>query len=163
MIKSNLFAVYAVVFSLLVSGLVGCAREIDTNEAIARANDSNLKRLSNLYLAYQMKHNWNGPKNEKVFKDFLNSFNPEKLQRIGVDPGAIDGLFVSTRDGEPFKIRYSVKGSAMGSSEPVVFETTGVEGVRMVGSLDMVAREVDDAEYDQLWAGKGVVSESSRE
>ncbi len=162
MAKTHSVTVRAIACSLLLSSLAGCMSEIDTSEAIARANDSNLKRLSNLYLAYQMKHNWKGPKNENKFKEFISSVKPEKLQRIGIDPSSIDALFVSSRDNEPFKIRFSVKGSAMGSSEPVVFESTGVDGTRMVGFLNMETREVDGAEYDQLWAGKGVSSEPAR-
>ena len=43
----------------------------------------------------------------------------------------------------------------MGSSEPVIFEAVGVDGKREVGFLNMTQREVDAAEYDQLFAGKG--------
>ena len=160
MAKTHSVTVGAIGCSLLLASFVGCVGEI------ARANDSNIKRLSNLYLAYQMKHNWNGPKNEEKFKEFIRSVKPEKLQRIGIDPGAIDDLFVSSRDNEPFKIRFSVKGSAMGSAmgsaEPGVFEATGVEGARMVGFLNMQTRAVDESEYNQLWEGKGVPDEPLR-
>lgn len=139
--------------SLLVF-VAGCEHEIDPTEALAQANDTNIARLSNLYFTFQMKHGWKGPKNEEQFKSFLKRYNPKKLTRIGVDPSGIDQLFISQRDGEPFKIRYSVPGSAYGSSEPVVFESQGVEGKRMVGFLNMTHREVEGAEYDQLWASR---------
>ncbi len=141
-------------FLLLLVVLAGCTREIDVNEAIAKVNETNIQRLANLYFAFQMKHDWQGPADEAEFKAFLRSYNPQKLTRIGIDPNAIDELFNSERDGKPFKIRFSVVGSAMGSSEPVIFESVGVDGKRMVGFLDMVQREVDDAEYEDLWAGE---------
>ena len=42
----------------------------------------------------------------------------------------------------------------MGCSEPVIFEAEGADGKRMVGFLNMEQREVDEAEYNDLWAGK---------
>ena len=72
-------------------------------------------------------------------------------------------LFVSPRDNQPFKIRYGVQGSIMGSSEPVIFEATGVDGKREVGFLNMTEKEVDAAEYDALWAGKAAPATPSRQ
>ena len=141
-------------FCLVLFPCSGCQTEVDPNQIVAEANNSNIKRLSNLYLAFQMKNNWKGPKNEDQFKSFLKKLTPAKLERIGIDSGTIDQLFVNERDGEPFKVRYSVPGSAMGSSEPVVFEATGVDGRRMVGFLDMQLKELEGAEYDQLWNSK---------
>jgi hypothetical protein len=136
----------AVVFS-------GCSNRTDPTAAIARVNETNLQRLANLYFTYQSKHNWRGPADEAEFKAFLRSYNPAKLSRIGIDPNQLDDLFLSERDGQPFKIRYGVPGSAMGSTEPVVFEATGIGGTRLVGFLNMEQREVDAAEYGVLWAG----------
>jgi hypothetical protein len=148
-------------YCLLLVFISGCSRTIDPNEAIARVNSTNMQRLANLYFTYQMKNGWMGPKDETEFKKFLRSYNPKKLTRIGIDPNAIDELFKNERDGEPFKIRYSVPGSAMGSSEPVIFESVGVDGKRMVGFLDMQQREVDQAEYADLWAGKASPQQST--
>jgi hypothetical protein len=134
--------------------LAGCGDSTDPDSAIAAVNELNIQRLANLYFAYQMKHEWHGPPDEQAFKLFLRGYNPDKLTRIGIDPNAIDEVFVSERDGEPFKIRYGVLGSAMGSSEPVIFEAKGVSGRRNVGFLNMVQREADDAEYNDLLAGR---------
>ena len=127
---------------------------MDHADAVAKANATNIQRLTNLYLAYQTDKAWVGPPDEAKFKEFLHAFNPDKLKRIGIDPASIDALFVSDRDGQPFKVRYGVKGNVMGSFEPVVFESVGVDGKRQVGCLDMSTREVDDAEYEGLWSGK---------
>lgn len=145
---------------LLLILLSGCRGEIDANSAVAEVNDTNLQRLGSLYFAYQAKHHWQGPEDEEQFKEFLHNYNPDKLSRMGVDPNAIDELFISERDGEPFKIRYSVAGSAMGSSEPVIFESVGVNGKRMVGFLNMERQEVDQQQYEELWQGKAASLES---
>jgi hypothetical protein len=138
---------------VLVATITGC-RQSNPESTVAALNESNVQRLVNLYFAYQKNFDFNGPKDEQAFRQFVQGLDSEKLQRIGVDPASVDSIFISERDGQPFKIRYRVRGSIMGSSEPVVFESQGVDGNRMVGFLDMSQREVDAAEYDQLWAGK---------
>ena len=108
----------------VVAGLfVGCSSGSDPDSAIASVNKTNIQRLANLYLTYQSLHEWHGPADEAQFKTFLHGFNAHMLSRIGVDPNALDQLFVSERDGQPFKIRYGVQGSSMGSSAPVIFES----------------------------------------
>ena len=153
MLKNSSLMV-AVVSWLMLGVLSGCRGEIDPNEAIAKVNESNIQRLANLYFTYQMKNRWRGPADEEAFKKFIRGYNPSKLERIGIDPSAIDELFVNERDGQPFKIRYSVLGSAMGSSEPVIFESAGVDGKFLVGFLNMEQREVDEAEYKRLFSVK---------
>jgi hypothetical protein len=139
---------------LLVALLAGCHRGVDKDAALAQANSTNIQRLANLYLAYQSDNEWRGPADEAKFKAYLHAFDPKRLQRVGVDPQAIDALFTSERDGQPYKIRYGVRGSARGSAEPVIFESAGVNGKYEVALLNMTQREVDKAEYDALWNGK---------
>lgn len=141
-----------VVLLLAVVSLQGCGGP-DAADLLAEANDSNIQRLANVYGAYQSRNDWEGPENEAELKAFLKAWNPQKLKNIGVDPANIDELFVSSRDGEPFKVRYGVPGHIMGSDAPVVFESTGVDGMRMVGLLNMTTREVDGTEYERLWSG----------
>jgi hypothetical protein len=141
----------------LLSGLtVGCTSRTDPDAAIASVNRTNIERLANLYFTYQSQHDWHGPADEAEFKSFLRGYNPHKLTRIGVDPNDIEKLFISERDGQPFKIRYGVVGSAMGSSAPVIFESTGDGKGRLVGFLDMQQREVDESEYKSLWSATAV-------
>ena len=146
---------------LVLLAITGCAMltlsgcgGVTAESALAKANETNIKRLSNLYFSFQMKNGWKGPKDEQDFKNFLNSYSPKKLERIGIDPNAIDELFISSRDGQPFRIRYGVPGSAMGSTEPVVFESTGVDGKFLVGFLDMRTEEFDAAGADELFNAK---------
>jgi hypothetical protein len=149
-IKLKLFVVLG---GCVVAGLfVGCSsNSSDADSAIAAVNKTNIQRLANLYLAYQSLHEWHGPKDEAQFKTFLHGFNAHMLSRIGVDPNALDPLFISERDGQPFKIRYGVQGSSRGSSAPVIFESVGNGKGRLVGFLDMQQREVDESEYNALW------------
>ncbi len=149
--------------SLTALLLAGCLGRKGPDQAIADANSTNIQRLANLYFTYQMKHDWQGPPDEVSFREFLKAYSPQKLERIGIDPAAIDDLFISERDGQPFNIRYSVTGSMMGSNEPVIFESEGIRGQRMVGFLDMEQREVDESEYDDLWSGKIQPTHLSRE
>ena len=134
--------------------LVGCSSRTDPDSAIARVNTTNIQRLANLYFTFQSQHEWRGPVDEAQFKSYLRKYDPHKLSRIGVDPNALDKLFISEGDGQPFKIRYGVLGSAMGSSAPVIFESAGDGKRRLVGFLDMQQREVDESEYDTLWSAK---------
>jgi len=137
---------------LLAGLLIGCSSRTYPDSAIARVNGTNIQRLANLYFTFQSQHEWRGPADEAEFKSFLHQYNPHKLSRIGVDPNALDKLFISERDELPFKIRYGVLGSAMGSSAPVIFESAGDGKRRFVGFLDMQQREVDESEYDALWS-----------
>jgi hypothetical protein len=159
--NNRLLPSMAMVGCLLLLSALGCNGSINPDEAIAKVNESNIQRLANLYFTYQMKNRWRGPEDEEAFKNFLRSYNPKKLTRIGIDPNAIDEVFVNERDGEPFRIRYGVAGSAMGCSEPVIFEATGVDGMYLVGQLDMQQREMDESEANQLFE-KDASKRSSR-
>lgn len=138
---------------LAVGCLIGCSNTADPANALAQANSTNVQRLSNLYFEYQSEHNWRGPADEAAFKKYLHAYDPARLSRIGIEPNNLDGLFLSERDGQPFKIRYNILGGSRGSTEPVIFETTGENGQRLVGFISMPPREVDVAEYDRLLAG----------
>jgi hypothetical protein len=138
--------------SLAACVLVGCSGSTDPSAAVAAANSTNIQRLTNLYQAYQSENGWVGPADDELLKEFIRGLPPNTLTRIGIEPGNIDPIFVSERDDQPFKLRYKVVGSMMGSTEPVVFESEGVDGKKMVGFLNMTQREVDAAEYDSLFA-----------
>jgi hypothetical protein len=147
----------------LLLALAGCGGGVSTDDRVAQANSTNIERLASLYTAYQSEHDWAGPPDEESFKKYVRAVDPNKLKRIGIDAAAGDSLFTSERDNQPFKIRYGVRGSAMGSSEPVIFEAAGAGGRRMVGFLDMTEREVDDAEYQSLWTKKAQPTAAQRE
>lgn len=156
------FSTYVVSTCVIaISLLVGCSKSVDPSDAVGHANSTNLQRVTNLYLAYQTENNWVGPQDETKFKEFITGLRATLLTRIGVDAANLDQVFVSDRDGQPFKIRYGVIGNAMGSTEPVIFESVGVGGMRKIGTLNMEQREVDEQEYESLWAGKAPLAPSS--
>jgi hypothetical protein len=142
----------AVAAAGLVLGIAGCG---DQNaKQLADMNKSNIQRLGNLYAAFQNQKNNRGPKDEAEFKEFIKEYDPNKLKTMGVDAGNVDAVFVSERDGQPFKIRYKV-GGGRGSSDAVIFEQAGKDGKKQVGYTGGKIEDVDDATYAQLWAPKG--------
>ena len=146
-------------FILLLALVLGCGGN-SAEETLAKLNDSNIKRLSSLYWAFQKQNNWVGPSNEQEFKAFVKGY--KKLQRIGIDPANTDAIFTSERDSEPFKIRYAVVGSMNGCNKPVVFESVGANDKRNVAFLNMTQREVGPEEYDTLWSSDTAKATSPR-
>jgi hypothetical protein len=128
----------------------------------AAKNDSNIKRVVNLYNAYQLLHGYQGPKDEKALRDFVSSGAiPDKnLQMMGIDSKNLDRIFKSGRDGKPFKTRYGVTGGRA-VSDALVFEDTGADGKKLVGFNGPVVEEVDDARYKELWEHGGEPSSMS--
>ena len=144
---------------------VGCGEGDFAKDAVADANKNNVQRVANCYMFFQMSSKgYRGPANLEEFKTFLaNPDNAQNLELMGADPSNIDAMFISERDNEPIKVRFSVVGSARGCNEPVAFETTGVDGVRLVGFTTSKVKEVSDAaEYDQMFSGKYVADEATR-
>lgn len=138
--------------------LVGCSGD-RTSADVAAKNKSNIQRLANLYTGFQNgyanpKGSGNGPKDEAEFKEYIRNYPSDKLQMMGIDAAQVDALFVSERDGKPFKIRYKV-GGGRGSVAPVIFESEGVGGQRQVAfTHESKVEDVDAATYDVYWSGK---------
>ena len=136
----------------LVALLGGCSGK--TAKEVGAMNTSNIQRVANIYSAFQNYKGGRGPKDEAEFKAFIKDFDPEKLKMMGIDPGNVDGLFVSERDGQPFKVRYKV-GGGRGAVAPVVFEQAGAEGKKQVAFTgNSKVEDADDATYQKLLAGK---------
>ena len=139
---------------LMITCFAGC-RKFDSAAAIQKMNATKPQQLANLYAAYQLENGSRGPKNEAVFQAYIKKKNPVLLERIGVDPNEVVALFTSDRDGEPFKIRYGVNGNDRSPPKPVIFEESGVDGVRVVAFTKLKVEEVaDDAEYKKLFSEK---------
>lgn len=142
--------------SLFFLGLVmvGCRTASEAESAIRDSNRTNIQRLANLYSMYQFQNRFQGPKDEETFRSFIQELDADFKDTMGIDPSSIDKLFISERDKEPFRIRYNVPTTPRGSKEAVIFESSGRRGQKMVGFLNMVQREVDEAEYNRLWEAK---------
>lgn len=124
----------------------------DSNGEVKEIYSTNIKKLHLCYVMYLEKHEYEGPQNEAEFKDYLKN-DPTAiflLKRIDVTPEMVDEIFVSDRDGQPFEIRYGVKGEA---DHAVIFESVGVEGTRLIALTKPI--EVDDEdEYQDYLTGK---------
>jgi hypothetical protein len=135
--------------------LAGCSSN-NVASIVAAKNSSNIKRVLNLYAAYMQSHG-KGPADEAQLKDFITKdMPPQTLKLMTVDPAKVDELFISERDGKPFKLKPGLSWGGPGSPNPaVVFETDGVGGMRQVAFGYGNVEDVDDARYKQLWEGKG--------
>jgi hypothetical protein len=130
-------------------------------DVVARGNDSNIKRVANLFGAAIAHNNWHAPKDAAAFTDFIhNQMAPHKLEMMGIKADDIDGIFVSERDGKPFKFRYGLNVPPM-STVPVVFEEQGIAGTKQVAYNNGKVEEVGELRYQQLWGDRGTDSASA--
>jgi hypothetical protein len=142
---------FIAVCALVVSA--GCGR-YDPADRIAEMNNSNIRRVANLYNAFQLRKGMRGPKDKAEFTKFIQQeMSPVKLERMLVDKSNIESLFTSERDQQPFVIRYGVPGG-LGSAEAVVFETDGEDGLREVAFTNGTVQEMESAAYEQHLQGK---------
>ena len=134
------FAVLAFVAATLLLS-VGCGSGDIAGDMFAKANDLNIKRLSSLYSVYSAQHGYKGPKDEAEFKAFIGQIDPKRLEMIGVDPDDIDGLFVSERDKQPFRIRWDLSIRPRQGPIPIIFEEDGEvpQGVAAFADYDQNA------------------------
>lgn len=122
----------------------GCNQQPpDAVEFVARANPTNVHRLTNLYLSFTRMNRGRGPKNEKVFKQFIGQVDPAQLERMGISPSAIEQLFMSQRDQQPLQVAY---GRAIPASQPPRQKKPAAEGPASSQQRVMVVREAVGAE-----------------
>lgn len=141
-----------IVLGVVALGLCGCGRD-SVSRDVAAMNPDNIRRVANMYAAYQNYRGGVGPADEQDFKSFIKGFMPENLKMMGIDPANVDKIFTSERDGKPLKVRYKVSGGR-GAVAPVAFEQEGKDGKRQVAFTGGKVQETDDSSYAQLWAGK---------
>jgi hypothetical protein len=114
----------------------GCSTSTERTvvNLIRSANDSNGKRIVNLYEMFQSaRPDLRGPADEAAFRAFIADVNPDQLAAMGVSASDLDRLFVSDRDGAPFFIRYGLRRAPGGDgSQAIVIETKGVRDRHLV-------------------------------
>lgn len=140
---------------LVLAGGCGPQHE-EATSIIARINDSNGKRLANLYSIHQMRHNFAGPVDKAAFVKFIQQgMLPSELDGTGVDPNDVERLFVSERDKTPFFIRYGVVAPTWGPShQAVIFEEQGSRGRVAVFLTGPKVVEIAPAEVPAYREGK---------
>ncbi len=127
-----------VVVMLLASA--GCGGQ---NAAAVKKETSHVRLITMLY-ARASSRLGHGPKDEQEFKDAIKHANisPEALKL-----SSIEDVFVSERDGKPLVVVY---GGQRTGSDVVVYEQTGVDGMRMLGHTIGSVETVDEARFGEL-------------
>ncbi len=131
-----------------MSGLISEFRE---------ANKTNVAKVRTCYELFATRNDERGPKSQQELVDFLKGGTVDKnLKRLGLSVDEIDDIFVSERDGEPIKVKWGQRVN-FDNPQPVAFETTGVDGVRLVAATEILEVETDER-YQELWEGKNFKS-----
>lgn len=138
MIRSN-SATLTLALSALA--LIGCGS--GGNSEVREKGFSHVRLLSSLHTRISSELG-RYPKDEAEFKAALGNAN---LTLDAMKVNSIDELFISKRDGQPLVVVY---GQAPVGSDVVVYEQTGVNGLREVGHRIGQVEEVDQARFDEL-------------
>ncbi|HEY2826712.1 MAG TPA: hypothetical protein VGJ04_03855 [Pirellulales bacterium] len=142
---------FTLLWALIVA--LGCSSQgIDAQ--VAAMNNANIKRVANLYAAYQNSNRGEGPKNLAALKQYTEGIPSENLEMMKIDLKNFDSLFISERDGKPFKIKYGVMHYPLTPPDAVVFESEGRGGTKQVAWTSSKVDDVDEARYNELWGEK---------
>jgi hypothetical protein len=136
---------------LLLLLVPGCG-----SDELASPTAKRLTGLAKLYLDCAVAKNGKGPANEQEFKKHIRSLPSFVVEMNEVDPNAIDTVFVSERDKEPFVVRYGISISGIsGTSAPLVaHEKTGKNGKRLVVYANAKVEQLNDAQFQDLTSAK---------
>jgi hypothetical protein len=96
---------------------------------------------------------FSGPKDEAELRKFIAASSPENLEDMGIKSAESPELFTSERDGQPFRVRYGIKGPTT-TSYAVLCEAKGVNGRVKVFKTDGSSLEVAADEAEAYMAGK---------
>jgi hypothetical protein len=151
--------------AIVAFGLGGCG---SSTRSDVPTDEDNLRNLTKLLGQFSARHQGRMPEDEAEFKGFVGKLSAEQLSAVGVRD--IEKIFVSSRDGEPYVIRYGQSSSSLGGALPpgkqiiinpkvpgggvaqpvVAHEKTGAGGKRYVvfglGQVELV----DEARFQEL-------------
>ena len=141
----------ALVVLFAVCALAGCGPD-----PLASVTAQRLKALSGMYLTYAVAKNGGGPASEDAMKKYLKNVEAIALQANGIDPKAIDSIFVSERDQQPFVVLYgkSIMQVSGESKELLAYEKTGKSGKVLVAYTNTKVDHVSEAQLKELLAAK---------
>lgn len=134
---------------LAVASVLGCSSK-QSND-ISHLTNTNMKKLYAAMNTFMRLNDFRGPKDQAELVKFFEGNRRAQtiLGRCGVKIDELEEILISERDGEPFVVRYGVNGIA---DHALVFESVGVEGLRMVALSAPV--EVDEIKYEEYLSGK---------
>lgn len=98
-------------------------------------------------------NDFSGPADEASLRRFIAAMPSEALAEMGIANAESPELFTSERDGQPFRIRYGIKGP-LTTTYAVLCESKGVGGKVKVFKSDGSSVEVAADEVDKYMAGE---------
>jgi hypothetical protein len=135
-----------------LGALSGCG----TSDELASPTAVRMRALANFYLDYAVPKNGKGPAGEQAFKKHIRGLPDFLLRQNGVEPDAVDAMFVSDRDGEPLVVNYGLTiGHISGKSGvAVAHEKTGKNGKLLVVLSNCKVELADEARLQELTSEK---------
>ena len=126
------------------------------SDELSSPTAAKLRGLATLYLDYAVSNHGSGPASEQVLKKHARGLPDFVVRANGVDPEALDAVFVSERDGEPFVVLYQIRlGRISGTQAALIaHEKTGKNGKRLVVFANAKVEHVDDARLQELTSAK---------
>ena len=123
--------------TLFVAAAIGCGGSGSRREP----HESNLRLVAVLYRQYSSAHGGEAPRDAKDFRTYVQSLGPGVLERAGLS--GMDELFVSTRDGKPFAVKYQSGNWKLENA--IAYEQEGTGGTRFVvtelGGVSEITKE----------------------
>lgn len=112
--------------------------------------EANVKNIAIFYGRYMSQNRGRTPPDREALKKFIASHPAAELAALKIT--AVEQLFVSPRDEQPYVVLYGAKLPPPGpSGSPVVaYEKDGVEGRRFVAFANAGVDELDDARFREL-------------
>lgn len=154
--------------SLIVAALAtgacgGCqpSAEQQVKDAFRREFRENGRRLAAFYSRFMSSptkpvagpNGFSGPRDEAELRAFIAASPTAALGEMGIESAEAPELFMSERDGQPFRVRYGIKGS-LTTTYVVLCESKGVNGRVKVFKSDGSSAEVAAEEADAYMDGK---------
>lgn len=146
---------------VVIGTATGCqpSAEQQVKDAFRREFRENGRRVAFFYARFMSsptkpvgQNGFTGPKDERELRAFIAASPPAALEEMGIKSGDAPDLFTSERDGQPFRVRYGIKGP-LGTAYAVLCEARGVGGRVKVFKSDGSCVEVSGDEADAYMAG----------
>jgi hypothetical protein len=135
-----------VLAALFCTWTVGCSSPPSgTTDPEPKLNLESFLEAYNFYIQEKGKP----PSDEQELRSFLESLPANKKSQINL-PDNLDKLFVSSRDGQKFVVKYGEQPDPAGETKALAWEQTGKDGKRFVALSMGYVEEYDQASFDAL-------------
>jgi hypothetical protein len=111
---------------------------------------SSVGQCARLVERYRVANRGQMPGSEQDLRSFAGGMDAADLKLLGI--GAIEGCFVSSRDGRPLAIVLGRLAGRGGDPSVVCHEQEGRDGVRLVGKLGGDVEVADESRFAELAA-----------